>query len=418
MSNNLSPAIKRPTLFFTHKPSFMKQMFSLFIALLFIGIAVAQNVGIGTSTPQTKLHILSSSDEALRLDATSPYLSLYSSGVYKGYFWKSPISIELGSAAGSDLPITFAPNGYQLMYVGINGNVGIGTITPNALLTVGPSLAGTALSTTLITNAGTLGNTSGDILNLASFGYTASVGNHISLGIHALRKADGNDWSTSAIGLLFDVDNTSPVNNAQIWMAANGNVGIGTSTPGAKLEVAGQIKIIGGLPGAGKVLTSDASGLASWSSTGHFIGESYGGGIVFWVDAIGQHGLIAATANQSTGIVWWNGTNTTTNAVRNGVSAGMHNTERIIASQGVGSYAAQICSNYQAGNYGDWYLPSLAELILLYPQKTVVGGFSNGYYWSSTEYNNSSVWAQSFGADFQPLGDKNTTAYVRAIRAF
>ena len=46
---------------------------------------------------------------------------------------------------------------------------------------------------------------------------------------------------------------------------AAGRVGIGTNAPGAKLEVAGQIKITGGSPGAGKILTSDASGLASWA---------------------------------------------------------------------------------------------------------------------------------------------------------
>jgi hypothetical protein len=43
-----------------------------------------------------------------------------------------------------------------------------------------------------------------------------------------------------------------------------GNVGIGTPTPTAKLEVNGQVKISGGEPGAGKILTSDASGLATW----------------------------------------------------------------------------------------------------------------------------------------------------------
>ncbi len=59
----------------------------------------------------------------------------------------------------------------------------------------------------------------------------------------------------------------------QNWLP-NGNVGIGTVAPTAKLEVAGQIKITGGNPGANKVLTSDASGLATWqTSTG-------GGGVV------------------------------------------------------------------------------------------------------------------------------------------
>ncbi len=46
----------------------------------------------------------------------------------------------------------------------------------------------------------------------------------------------------------------------------NANVGIGTSIPTAKLEIAGQIKITGGNPGAGKVLLSDANGLAQWAN--------------------------------------------------------------------------------------------------------------------------------------------------------
>jgi hypothetical protein len=47
-----------------------------------------------------------------------------------------------------------------------------------------------------------------------------------------------------------------------------GNIGIGTgiAAPGAKLEVNGQIKINGGAPGAGKVLMSDANGLANWAT--------------------------------------------------------------------------------------------------------------------------------------------------------
>jgi hypothetical protein len=43
-----------------------------------------------------------------------------------------------------------------------------------------------------------------------------------------------------------------------------GNVGIGTINPLAKLDINGQIKISGGSPAAGRILESDATGLATW----------------------------------------------------------------------------------------------------------------------------------------------------------
>ncbi len=54
---------------------------------------------------------------------------------------------------------------------------------------------------------------------------------------------------------------------SEVFTSGTGNVGIGVSNPSAKLEVAGQVKITGGSPGVGKVLVSDASGLASWSAS-------------------------------------------------------------------------------------------------------------------------------------------------------
>jgi hypothetical protein len=51
-----------------------------------------------------------------------------------------------------------------------------------------------------------------------------------------------------------------------ILTATQVGVGIGTTNPSAKLDVNGQIKISGGTPGAGKVLMSDAAGLATWQA--------------------------------------------------------------------------------------------------------------------------------------------------------
>lgn len=54
----------------------------------------------------------------------------------------------------------------------------------------------------------------------------------------------------------------------QMALTTQGNLGIGTTAPTSMLDVNGQVRIRGGLPGAGKVLTSDANGLATWQSTG------------------------------------------------------------------------------------------------------------------------------------------------------
>jgi hypothetical protein len=163
-------------------------------------------------------------------------------------------------------------------------------------------------------------------------------------------------------------------------------------------------------------LYADSAGKSIYPK--HLVGDHYGGGIIFWADSLGQHGLIADTVDLDTGIVWNNGSYMFANASRNGRMAGKYNTERIIIKQGIGQYAAQLCADYQGGGFSDWYLPSVNELNLLYQQQTIVGGFTTDVYWSSGELSNQQATGISFnGGSFTP-SDKANTHRVRAIRAF
>ena len=149
------------------------------------------------------------------------------------------------------------------------------------------------------------------------------------------------------------------------------------------------------------------------------IGMSYGGGIIFYIDGTGQHGLIAATSDQSADIQWYNGSYIVTGATATAIGTGNANTNTIVAVQGAGSYAASLCANLVLDGYADWYLPSKDELNELYLNKTAVGGFASAYYWSSSEYDTTYAWIQTFANGSQNnYYAKANPNYVRAVRAF
>lgn len=162
-------------------------------------------------------------------------------------------------------------------------------------------------------------------------------------------------------------------------------------------------------------------------SAAHFIGERFGGGIVFYVSDNGQHGLIAAATDQNPGIPWYNGHTRLVGPLSDGIGTGASNTRlilnKLLPDDENGNFAARACADYTItlGKtiYNDWFLPSKFELDLLYHQKTKVGGFTNNNYWCSNEYQFNSVWTQNFGNGLQHVS--NSEAYanaVRAVRAF
>jgi hypothetical protein len=80
--------------------------------------------------------------------------------------------------------------------------------------------------------------------------------------------------------------------------------------------------------------------------------------------------------------------------------------------------AIHTAANYTLSSKTDWHLPSKSELNQLYIQRSMVGGFFSGYYWSSSEFDANGAWSQDFGGGGQDYGLKGTTYYVRPVRAF
>jgi len=127
-----------------------------------------------------------------------------------------------------------------------NGNVGIGLVDPLARLHIKKSNEIVRVESETLDNWISIHNTNGYI------GYLGTYSGEYDIDI--------GTGSPNDFGKLQLVTKAIP----RLTIDENGNVGIGMTNPGVKLEVNGQVKFTGGNPGYGKILISDATGLASW----------------------------------------------------------------------------------------------------------------------------------------------------------
>ena len=149
------------------------------------------------------------------------------------------------------------------------------------------------------------------------------------------------------------------------------------------------------------------------------LGQSSRGGIIFYIDATGEHGLVSATADLGTGSEWGCYGTTINGADNTSVGSGDQNTTDISRDCTDLSTAARLCYDYASGGFSDWYLPSKDELDIMYKNKDKIGGFRLESYWSSSEVNATRAWIQSFnsGAQFATT-NKDYGTNVRPIRSF
>ena len=159
--------------------------------------------------------------------------------------------------------------------------------------------------------------------------------------------------------------------------------------------------------------------------TTYSIGQNVLGGVVAYIlqsgdpgyDANVQHGLIASTTDITN--IGWGCTTTVSGADGTDIGTGNQNTIDIVnACADTGDFAAHASFNLTLNGQSDWYLPSKDELNKLYLNRTAIGGFGTGQYWSSSEFASNAAWNQNFsdGAQYNEL--KNRSLNARPIRMF
>ena len=247
-------------------------------------INTAGNVGIGTPTPSSQLHTTAGVRFQTLTGSGSRFVITDLNGNLSPGDTISSASIIAGSGTLNFLT-KWTPDGNTLGNSSIfdDGNVGIGTTTsPLQKLQVagdinietgsGIRISNTATSAQYLRGDGTRFVSSAILAGDLPSSFSGLANPAASLGLTTINgsattamRSDGAPALSQAIVPTWTGIHTfSNANYSALF--TGGNVGIGTTTPATKLEIAGQIKITGGSPGTGKVLTSDASGLANWTS--------------------------------------------------------------------------------------------------------------------------------------------------------
>ncbi len=153
------------------------------------------------------------------------------------------------------------------------------------------------------------------------------------------------------------------------------------------------------------------------------IGDSHAGGIIFYLDSTGQHGLVAAPADQSTSMRFAPYTDDNGQLFDYSTMPGFPgNAEGVTSSEYLNNMltkpnAANTCRSYDGGGFNDWYLPNYTEFMEMCKISGLLNLLPQKYYWNITGVPfMPNYYATSFNCDNRY--SKDSLAAVRAVRKF